>query len=110
MPVIHGIKYFNELRSRAEGLPLGAHRLRVAQRADIIASKRAAGRARDRVVLEILEATLRENDPRRRAALAALRQENGRALADLIRRRLALPVAQRMNFLRVRRPGGGSHL
>jgi len=49
-------------------------------------------------------------DPRRHAALAALRQESDRALVDLIRRRLALPVAQRMNFLRVRRPGGGSHL
>ena len=49
-------------------------------------------------------------DPRRHAALAALRQESDRALVDLIRRRLALPVEQRMNFLRVRRPGGGSHL
>lgn len=27
-----------------------------------------------------------------------------------IRRRLSLPVSKRMNFLRVRRPGGGSHL
>jgi hypothetical protein len=29
---------------------------------------------------------------------------------DLIRRGLALPVAKRMNFLRVRLPGGGSCL
>ena len=47
---------------------------------------------------------------KREAALAALRQESDRALLDLIRRRLAMPVAKRMNFLRVRLPGGGSHL
>jgi predicted nucleotidyltransferase len=62
MPVIHGIKSFHELRSRAESLSLGAHRLWVAQLADIIASKRAAGRARDRAVLGLLEATLRETN------------------------------------------------
>jgi len=42
--------------------------------------------------------------------LEALRKESDRALLDLIRRRLALPVEKRMNFLRVRIPGGGSHL
>lgn len=47
---------------------------------------------------------------KRQAALVALRKESERALVDLIRRRLALPVAKRMNFLRVRLPGGGSHL
>ena len=47
---------------------------------------------------------------KRQAALNALRKESERALVDLIRRRLALPVAKRMNFLRVRLPGGGSHL
>ena len=46
----------------------------------------------------------------REAALAALRLESERALVELIRRRLALPVEKRMNFLRVRLPGGGSHL
>ena len=44
------------------------------------------------------------------AALVALRKESELALVDLIRRRLALPVERRMNFLRVRLPGGGSHL
>ena len=48
--------------------------------------------------------------PRREAALVALRKEEKHALLDLIRRRLAMPVAKRMNFLRVRLPGGGSHL
>jgi len=47
---------------------------------------------------------------KREAMLAALRGESERALVDLIRRRLALPVEKRLNFLRVRRPGGGSHL
>jgi len=48
--------------------------------------------------------------PSRAAVLAALGKESDRALVDLIRRRLALPLEKRMNFLRVRRPGGGSHL
>jgi len=43
-------------------------------------------------------------------ALDALRKESERVLVDLIRRRLAMPVEKRMNFLRVRLPGGGSHL
>jgi len=49
-------------------------------------------------------------DRKRAAALAVLRNESDRALIELIRRRLALPVEKRMNFLRVRIPGGGSHL
>lgn len=47
---------------------------------------------------------------KRATALNALRLESDRALLDMIRRRLALPMAKRMNFLRVRLPGGGSHL
>jgi hypothetical protein len=46
----------------------------------------------------------------RRRALAVLAAESDRQLADLIRRRLALPLEQRMNFLRRRLPGGGSCL
>jgi hypothetical protein len=42
--------------------------------------------------------------------LKALRKESERELVELIRRRLALPLEQRLNFLRVRRPGGGSYL
>jgi hypothetical protein len=50
--------------------------------------------------------------PGRRAQLAALKAESDLALRDQIRRRLALPVEQRTNFLRVRLPlpGGGSCL
>jgi hypothetical protein len=60
MPAVHGVKSFNSLRSRAQMLDLGGHGLWVAHLADIIASKRAAGRPRDMAVLEVLEKTLRE--------------------------------------------------
>ncbi len=43
-------------------------------------------------------------------ALEALAAESDRQLDELIRRRLALPIEQRMNFLRRRLPGGGSCL
>lgn len=46
----------------------------------------------------------------RRKALAALPKESDYQLEDLIRRRLAMPLEQRMNFLRKRLPGGGSCL
>jgi hypothetical protein len=46
----------------------------------------------------------------RRAALAAIGAESDRQLEALIRRRLALPIEKRMNFLRKRLPGGGSCL
>jgi len=60
MPVIHGVKSFNSLRSRAQSMEIAGRKLLVAHLADIIASKRATGRPRDKAVLEILETTLRE--------------------------------------------------
>jgi len=39
-----------------------------------------------------------------------LKLESERALVEQIRRLLALPMNKRTHFLRVRRPGGGSHL
>jgi predicted nucleotidyltransferase len=60
MPAIHGVKSFNALRSRAELISISGHSLWVANLTDIIASKRAAGRSRDKAVLEILEKTLHE--------------------------------------------------
>jgi hypothetical protein len=47
---------------------------------------------------------------RRQTADEALKAESERALVGQIRRLLALPMNKRMHFLRVRRPGGGSHL
>lgn len=46
----------------------------------------------------------------RARTLAVLSQESDRQLDELIRRRLALPLEKRMNFLRKRLPGGGSCL
>ncbi|HEX7618386.1 MAG TPA: hypothetical protein VF480_06675 [Verrucomicrobiae bacterium] len=68
MPSIHGVKSFNSLRSRAERIALRGHGLWVADLSDIIASKRAAGRPRDRAVLDILEKTLREKNKKSSAA------------------------------------------
>ena len=45
-----------------------------------------------------------------KARLDALARESDRQLDELIRRRLAMPLEQRMNFLRRRLPGGGSCL
>jgi len=60
MARIHGVRSVASLRSRALRLDCGGHVLLVADLADIIRSKRAAGRPRDRAVLEILEKTLHE--------------------------------------------------
>ena len=51
-----------------------------------------------------------KQNAKRKEILRALRAESERAELDLIRRRLALPVEKRMNFLRARLPGGGSCL
>ncbi len=62
MPAIHGVKSFNSLRSRAEKIELHGRSLWVAHLSDVIASKRAAARLRDKAVLDILEKTLREKN------------------------------------------------
>ena len=46
----------------------------------------------------------------RAVQLAALREDSELQMRDLIRRRLALPMEKRLNFLRRRPPGGGSCL
>ena len=59
MPAIHGVRSFEELRSRAVDRSAQGVPLLVASLADIIASKQAAGRDRDLAVLPVLEKTLR---------------------------------------------------
>lgn len=57
MATIHGVQSFASLRSRARRFELDGEELLVASLDDIIRSKRAAGRPRDRAVLPVLEAT-----------------------------------------------------
>ncbi len=60
MTVIDGIRSFEGLRRRARTIRLNDTELTVAALSDIIKSKRAAGRARDLAVLDVLEKTLGE--------------------------------------------------
>lgn len=60
MPRIDGISSFASLRSRADTLKIGSYSMKISSLDDIITSKRAAGRDRDRAVLKVLEKTLRE--------------------------------------------------
>src|SRR4051812_20134223 len=62
MSRVHGVKSFESLRSRSTQVELGEHKLKVASLADIIKSKRATGRDRDKAVLDILEKTLNEQE------------------------------------------------
>jgi hypothetical protein len=52
----------------------------------------------------------RKKADRKKRGRSALRQESDRALVEQIRRQLALPPQKRTNFLRQRRPDGGSAL
>lgn len=69
MGAIHGVRSYEGLRDRAARMDLRGIPLLVASLPDIIKSKRAAGRARDRAVLEILEMTLEQASKSPRAAL-----------------------------------------
>jgi predicted nucleotidyltransferase len=60
MTTIHGVRSFNSARSRAIQIDVGGEKLWVAALADIINSKRAADRPRDRAVLDVLEAALKK--------------------------------------------------
>jgi hypothetical protein len=58
--VLHGVRSFESLRRGATPLVLGRSTLLVASLNDIIKSKRAANRPKDRAVLDVLQATLDE--------------------------------------------------
>jgi Nucleotidyl transferase of unknown function (DUF2204) len=60
MATVDGVRSLASLRSRAEWVEFGDSRLLVATLSDVIQSKKAAGRPRDRAVLKILEKALNE--------------------------------------------------
>jgi hypothetical protein len=60
LAVVHGVRSFESLRSRAHTFEIEGHTLLVADLADILKSKRAAARSRDIAVLPVLEKTLHE--------------------------------------------------
>ncbi len=76
MTVIHGAKSFESLRGKSQSLDLAGHPLLVAGLEAVIASKRAAGRPRDKAVLDTLEKALHETEARN--AKATTRRPKGR--------------------------------
>jgi len=62
MGTIHGIRSFEALRARSDAVEIGSTSIRVAALADIIKSKEAARRPRDRAVLDVLKAALEERE------------------------------------------------
>jgi hypothetical protein len=60
LATIHGVRSFESLRSRARPIAVSGVIVLVASLADILRSKRAAGRPKDHAVLDVLEATLEE--------------------------------------------------
>ena len=57
---IDGVKSYESVRGRANAFEIGGHSMLVCALDDIIRSKRAAGRDKDRAVLAILEQTAYE--------------------------------------------------
>ena len=66
MSIIHGIKSFELLRSDSVEVEFGKYKLKVASLKNIIKSKRAAGRPRDRAIIDILERTLLEKEKQKK--------------------------------------------
>jgi predicted nucleotidyltransferase len=56
--VIHGIRSYEGARKRSTSVVIDGHELRVLSLEDIVRSKAAANRAKDRAVMPTLEATL----------------------------------------------------
>jgi predicted nucleotidyltransferase len=60
MATVHGLRSYEAVRARAATVVIEGVPIAVASLADIVKSKRAAGRPRDRAVVEILERALEE--------------------------------------------------
>jgi predicted nucleotidyltransferase len=76
MGTIHGARSFEGIRSRARTVDFDGEPLLVASLADIIKSKRAAGRPSDLAALPVLEKTLHEETvhPQRKAGRSQERE------------------------------------
>lgn len=57
---VHGLRSYEGVRARAATVVVEGVSIAVASLADILRSKRAAGRPRDKAVLEVLEKALEE--------------------------------------------------
>ena len=62
MAAIHGLRSYNSVKSRAISVEVGGEKFLVASLPDIIASKRAANRPRDRAVIDVLTRTLKKQE------------------------------------------------
>ena len=102
MSRIDGVRSLATLRRRASRIDFGGHVLVVADLADIIKSKRAAGRTRDLAVLEIWRRCWMKKGKAKISRHEALRRESDRVLRDRIRRLLQKPPQERTHFLRKR--------
>jgi predicted nucleotidyltransferase len=60
MGTIHGVRSFEGVRERAARVEIAGVSILVASLSDIVRSKRAANRPRDRAVLDVLEKSLEE--------------------------------------------------
>lgn len=116
-----GVRSFESLRSRARRLSFRNGSILVASLEDVVKSKRAAGRSKDKAVLPVLEETLRAQErgrtvrkmrlsKKRMSAREASRREAALREREQILAKLRLPPEERTHFLRVRLPGGGSVL
>ncbi len=76
MTVIHGVRSFESLRAQSTERDFAGHTLLVADLSAVLASKRAAGRPRDKAVLDTLEKALHETEARN--PKAATRRPQGR--------------------------------
>ena len=102
MDEVSGVRSFEGVRKRSHRLSLGESTICLADLADIIKMKRAANCPQDRAVLEILSRPWKRSRPTKKQRMELLRKQNEFLQSELIRRRVALPIEQRMNFLRKR--------
>ena len=76
MTTIHGVRSFEGLKARAHEVEIAGVVIQVAALEDVVKSKRAAGRPRDRAVIDLLEKALEES--RATQASAARRAPKGK--------------------------------